>query len=141
MSRDKIADNGGELTDLQSKATVLPRGNPKRILIQANLGAVIARIETAIESRLGKEINVRAELSVEEKCQARVEEIVDVAVDEPRCWLLEMIKLDIDRAAQTRSKIILERSDSERVIEAIKNVIDLKCARHANEKAEAERAK
>src|SRR5438445_13683809 len=98
MSRDKIADNGGELTDLQSEATVLPRGNPKRILIQTNLGAVIARIETAIESRLREEINVRAELSVEEKCQTRVEESVDVDVDEPRCWLLEVMKVDIDRS-------------------------------------------
>src|SRR5438309_10445240 len=133
MSRDKIADNGGELTDLQSKATVLPRGNPKRILIQANLGAVIARIETAIESRLGKEINVRAELSVEEKCQARVEEIVDVAVDEPRWWLLEMIKHYIDRAAKTRPKIVLERSERELRIEAIKKVIDIKSLRRADE--------
>src|SRR6266568_4899554 len=141
MPRDKIADNGGELTDLQSEAAVLPRRKAKRIFVEPNLGAVIARVEAAIESRLREEINVRAELSVEEKCQARVEEIVDVAVDEPRCWLLEMIKLDIDRAAQTRPKIILERSDSERVIEAIKNVIDLKCVRRANEKAEAERAK
>src|SRR5712692_4085441 len=115
MPRDKIADNGGELTDLQSEAAVLPRRKAKRIFVEPNLGAVIARVEAAIESRLREEINVRAELSVEEKCQARVEEIVDVAVDEPGCWLLEMIKLDIDRAAQTRPKIILERSDSERV--------------------------
>ena len=67
MPRDIISDNGGELADLQGEAAILPRRQPKRIFVQPNGGAVIARIESAIKSRLGKKINLFAELCVEKQ--------------------------------------------------------------------------
>src|SRR2546428_6734254 len=99
MPRDKIADDGGELTDLQGETSILTRRNPKRIFVEPNLSAVIARIESAINSRLHKQINMRTKLPVEKQRQTGIEEIVDLAVDKARRWLLEMITFDIDGAA------------------------------------------
>ena len=77
MPRDPIADDGGEFAGLESKTAVLPRRKSKRILVQTNLGAVIAGIEAAIDSRLREEINLRPELRVEKQGETRIEEIVD----------------------------------------------------------------
>src|SRR5437899_7525292 len=99
MPRDKVPDDGGELTDLESKTSVLPRRNSKRIFVEPNLSAVIARIEPTIQSRLRKQINMRTKLRVEKQRQTGIEEIVDLAVDKARRWLLEMITFDINRAA------------------------------------------
>ena len=56
MPRDPIADDGGEFAGLESKTAVLPRRNPKRILVQTNLGAVIAQLQVPaiIEATVGK---------------------------------------------------------------------------------------
>ena len=63
---------------LQREATILPWRNSKRIFVQANVGAVIGRIEPAIEPRLREEIKLRPELRVEKQCQTWIEESVDV---------------------------------------------------------------
>ena len=49
--------------------------------------------------------------------------------------------MNVDCAAQSCPKIVFERSDRERGIELIKKILDLKRARGAGEKAEAERPK
>jgi hypothetical protein len=77
VPRDPIADDRCELAELQCKTTVLPRRDSKRILVQANLGAVIGRVEPAVDSRLREEINLRAELRVEKQRETWIEEIVD----------------------------------------------------------------
>src|SRR6266700_1046415 len=123
MSRHPTSDDGCKFTNLQSETAVVPRRNAECIFVEPNLGSVITRVEAAIQSRLREEINLRSELCVEKKCQARVEKIVDLAVDEPRGGLLEMINLDVDRAAQARSKIILKSGDGERAIEPVENII------------------
>src|ERR1700730_14891067 len=99
MPRDPIADHGSELTDLQGETAVLPRSNAKCVLIKPDLSALIARIESTIESRLNKKINLGPDLCIEKERQARVEKVVDLAVDESRRWLLKMISLNIDGAA------------------------------------------
>lgn len=99
MPRDPVTDNGCELADLESEAAIVPWSEPKCIFIEADLGAVIAGIKTAVKSRLGKEIDLRADLGVEEESQTRVEKIVDFAVDQSRRWLFKMITFDVDCAA------------------------------------------
>src|SRR5437867_3711178 len=122
MPRNPIADDSGEFADLSGEAAVVPRRDAKRIFIQTNLSAVIAGVEPSIKSRLRKEINVRADLCIKKQHQTRVEEIVDLAVDESGGGLLEMINFDVDCAAQSCPKIVLERSDSEGAIEPIKKI-------------------
>ena len=78
MSRDPIANHSREFASLECEAAILPWCNSKRVLVQANLGTVIARIEPAIQSRLREEIDLRAELRVEEQCEPWIEEIVNV---------------------------------------------------------------
>src|SRR5438309_1064342 len=90
MPGHEVTDNGSELTDLESKATVFPRRHPRGIFIQANGSTMVARIEPTIESRLCIEVNLRSKLGVEKQCQTRVEEIVDRAVDESRRRWLEI---------------------------------------------------
>jgi hypothetical protein len=99
VPRDPIADDGCEFAGLQSKTAVLPRRNPKRILIQTNLSAVIAGIKPAVDSGLREKINLRAELRVEKQGETRIEKVVDPRVDETGRRLLEVIKFKINCAA------------------------------------------
>src|SRR6516162_8842709 len=116
MPRNPIANNGRELTDLQCKTAVLPRRDSKRILIQANLGAVVGRIEPAIESRLREEIHLRTDLRVDKQRKTIIEKVVDIRVDETGRGLLEIIEFQIGCAAQSRAKIILEPGDRQRTV-------------------------
>ena len=70
MARNPVADHGGELSDLEVE--VLCRAIADEIFIQADLSAFITRIEAAINARLREDINVRANLRVEEQAQPRV---------------------------------------------------------------------
>src|SRR5262249_28925605 len=99
MSRDPISDDGSELADLQCKTAILPWGDSKRVLVQASLSAVIARIEAAVESRLRKEVNLRPDLRVQKQGKAIIEKVVDIRVDQTRSGLLEIIKFQIHCAA------------------------------------------
>src|SRR5580765_804996 len=139
MSRDPIADDGCELTSLQRKTAVLPWGDSKRILIQANLGAVVARIEPAIKLRLRKEIHLRADLRVQKQRKTIIEKIVDIRVDQTGRGLLEIIKFQIDSAAQSRAKIILKPGDRQCAIEPVESIIDVESACRARENAQAEK--
>src|SRR5215471_9352569 len=138
MSRNPIADDRRELTDLQRKTTVLPRRDSKRVLVQANVGAVIARIEPAIELRLREEIHLRTDLRVDKQRKTIIEKVVDIRVDETGRGLLEIIKLQIGCAAQSRAKIILKPGDRQRAIEPVERIIDVESARCARENAQAE---
>src|SRR3954468_17589710 len=103
MSRNPIADDGRKLADLECKTAVLPWGDSKRIFVQPNVGAVVGRIEAAIEPRLREEIHLRTRLRVQKQRETRIEQIVDFRVDEARRGLLEIIKFQIDCAAQSRA--------------------------------------
>src|SRR5207247_7904927 len=96
MPRDPITDNGRKLPHLQIETAIIPRRKAERIFIEANLSAVITGVEPTVEPRLSKEINLRPELRVEKEREARIEEIVDLAVDEAGCRLLEMIRFQVD---------------------------------------------
>src|SRR5262245_1424864 len=132
MSRDPIADDGCELSDLQRKTTILPWRESKRILIQANLSALVARIESTIASSLREEIHLRTGLRVQKQDDTWIEEIVLRRVDEAGRGLLEIIKLQVDSAAQPRTKIIFKPGDRQRAIEPVESIIDVEracCAR------------
>src|SRR5215472_14461409 len=138
MSRNPIADDGRELADLQRKTTVLPRRDSKRILIQANVGAVIARIEPAIELRLREEIDLRTDLRVDKQRKTIIEKVVDIRVDETGRGLLEVIKLQIGCAAQSRAKIVVKPGDRQSAIKPVESIIDVESACRACENAQAE---
>src|SRR6266496_2219250 len=138
MSRDPIADDGCEFADLQSKTTVLPRRDSKRILIQANLGAVVAGIEPAIESRLREEIHLRTDLRVDKQRKTIIEKVVDIRVDQTGRGLLEIVKFQIDCAAQSRAKIVLKPGDRQGAIKPVESIIDVESACRARENAQAE---
>src|SRR5437867_3798047 len=99
MPRDPVTDNGCKFSHLQIETAIIPRRNAKRVFIEAHLSAAITGVEPTVQPCLSKEINVRSELRVEKERQSRVEKIVNIAVDESGCWLLEMICLKVDRAA------------------------------------------
>ena len=99
MPWNPITDYGSELANLQAKTSIFPRGNAKGIFIEPDLGTVVARIEPPVKSRLRKKINMRPNLCIEKERQARIEKVVDIAIDETGRRLLEIIIFDIDGAA------------------------------------------
>src|SRR5437867_6362782 len=119
MSRHPIAYDRGELTNLQRKAAIVPRCDAKRVLVRAHLRAMIARVEPAIQPRLHKDINVRPNLCIEENRQPRIEQRIDLAVDQTGRRLLEMVKLEIDCPADTRSHIFIKRAKCQRLVDAV----------------------
>ena len=140
MPRNPIADDRRELADLQRQATIIPGRDSQRIFVEPNLSAVIARVKTAIEPRLRKEINLRADLRIEKECQSRIEKSVDTAVNEARRGLFEVIDLQIERAAEARTYIIVKYRKCEGVIEVVEKVIDIEGARRGGKNAQAENA-
>ena len=86
-----------------------------------------------------EEINVRSRLCIEEETQARIKEIVDLAVDQAGWRLFEMIIFEIESSAQPRAKIVLKSRDRECAVESIEKIIELGCLRCAGEKKNAER--
>src|SRR6476661_5414999 len=138
MSRNPIADDGREFAGLQCETTVLPWGDSKRILVQANVGAVIARIESPIQSRLREEIHLRTGLRVQKQRETRIKQIIDFRINEPGRGLLEIIKFQIESAAQSRAEILLKPGDRQCAIEAVESIIDVESARRARKNAQAE---
>src|SRR4051812_31362413 len=107
MPRHPVADDGGELTNLQSEPPVFPRCVTKGVFVDADFRAVVTRIKTAVQSRLAEEIKLFAELRVEKKREARIEKIVDVTVNQPGRRLLEMVELEVNRSTDASPDVIL----------------------------------
>jgi hypothetical protein len=78
-------------------------------------------------------------LGIEEERQARIEEIVNLAVNESRRRLLEMIRFKVNCAAQPGAKRIMKSRDSKRGIELLEKIINVKCVYRAGEQTKAER--
>jgi hypothetical protein len=84
---------------------------------------------------------MRPDLRIEEQSQTRIEEVVDLAVDQAgRRQLLEMVILKIECAAQPGAKIILKRRNRERAVEPIEKLVDLRRLRGAGEQTNAQRS-
>ena len=138
MALDVISDNSREFADLEGEPTILRRRQSQRIFVQPNGGPVIARVESAIKPGLGEKINLRSVLCIEKERETRIEEIVNLAVDQFRRWLLEMVNFKIDCPAQARPQVVVECGDGERAVEPVEKIIDLKRVRAAGQQAKAE---
>src|SRR5690349_11802536 len=138
MTWNPVPHDRCELADLKGQTPVFPRRNPKRILVQPNLSAFIGGIEPAIDPTLCEEIKLRSKLRIEKQRQARTEKCIDAAVDQAGCGLLEVVDFQIQRAAQSYSKIVCKGRNCERVVEAIQEIIDVERARCASKHAQAE---
>ena len=114
MSRDPVADDGGELSDLE--VDVLRGTVTEKILIQPDLGPFIARVEAPIHARLREDVNVRPDLRVEEQAQPRVEQKIATGKDEGRRGLIDEISLEIDKSAQLKMKMVMRIVQGKRVM-------------------------
>ena len=65
-----VAGDGGELTDLEIEATVIPRGITERVFIETELWGFVRGIESAVESGLGEEVEPASGLSIQEEGEA-----------------------------------------------------------------------
>ena len=110
MPRDPVADDRSELTYLE-REPIVPRRNAKCVLRESNLRAATGGIKAAIEPRLRKKIDVRPDLRVQKEDQPRIKQIVDLAIDQPRRRLIEMVKFQVDRPTQARAQIVMEGGD------------------------------
>src|SRR4029077_16319020 len=80
----------------------------------------------------------RADLRVQKQRKTIIEKVVDIRVDETGRRLLEIIKFQIDCAAQSRAKIILKPGDRLCAMEPVESIIDVESTRRARENAQAE---
>ena len=78
MARDPIPYHSRELAKLECEAAIRPWCNSKRVLVQANIGAVIGWIEPAVEPRLREEIELGPELRVHEQRETIIKKVVDI---------------------------------------------------------------
>src|SRR4029450_5626847 len=136
MARHPIADDRGELTDLRRETTIIPRRGTQRVFVEPNLSAVIARIKAAIEPRLCKEINLRSDLGVEKKRESRIKEIINIANDQPGRRLFEIVKFQIESAAQSCAQIIMKCRERKRGVDSVEKIIDIERARGAGKDAQ-----
>src|SRR5690348_13958224 len=113
MTGNPVAHHRCELADLKGETAVFPRRDAKRILVQPNLSAFISGIEPAIDPSLCEEVKLRSKLRVEKQRQARIEKCIDAAVEQSGCGLLEVVDFQIQRAAQSYSKIVLKGRNRE----------------------------
>src|SRR6185436_15908924 len=106
MSRGPVADDGAELAELQAEPAVVPRREAQRVFVEANLGVLVAGIVATIHARLREDVDVRAELRIEKKREARIEEIVLVRANHAGRGQLKVVLLEVDRAAEARPQLI-----------------------------------
>src|SRR5436190_11244885 len=96
MPCDPIANDSRELTNLEIDPHVASEAVPNEILVEPNLGALVARIEATIGPRLRKDIDTGSDLRIEKQGQTRVKKNVIIGIDETGSWLVDQIGLEID---------------------------------------------
>src|SRR5262249_7125844 len=138
VPRHPIANHGCKFPDLDIQTSVFPRSNTKHILIQPHLCTSIGRVKAAIEPRLNKKIELRSVLRVEKQSEARIKEIVDLAVDESGRWLIEMIRLQINRAAQARAQVVVKCRHRQCAIKSVEEIVDFNSTRGGGQETKAE---
>src|SRR2546423_1855368 len=115
MARHPGADDGGKLAGLETESAIFPRRDADGVFVEPNLRAVIAWIESAIDASLGKNVNRRAELRVDEQTEPRIEERVTRRPDEAGGGAAKGVAFQIERAADARPNIVIERGEGQRV--------------------------
>src|SRR6266403_645431 len=88
-------DHGGKLAGLKVEPPICPWRNANRVLVEPQLRAMIARLEAAIDPGLGKRVNGRAELRVDEQTEPRIKQGVARGEDEAGRWPAEIVRFEI----------------------------------------------
>ena len=133
MPFDPIANDRRELANLQIETPVIARREAQRVFVGARLHAAVTRIEATVHAPLSEDINVRAELRIQEQGEARVEQFVVVGIDESRRGLGEPITFEIHQSAESCAHLVVERGEGQRVIHPIQKIFRVKpdrCQRH-----------
>src|SRR4051812_9641453 len=102
------SDHGRELPGLKIETSIFPGRDPHRVFIQPDLSAVIGRIETAVDSRLGESINRGTKLRVDEQAESRIKKRVARRQDEARRGSTEGVPFEVERAADPRPDRVTE---------------------------------
>ena len=123
MPGHPVADHRGELAELEIDEAVGPRGVAERVFVDPRAQLPLARIESAIHPGLDENINLRAELRIEEKRQPRVQERVTVRVDEAGHRLLKTVTLQIEGAAQVCAHPVMIGRPRQRVVQPVYKII------------------
>ncbi len=140
MTFDPAPDHGRELAGLLTKSPILPRRDPHRVFVETNLRAGISRIEMTIEARLSEKIDGRPKLGVEEKCETGTEEPVRSGVDQTGRGLIELVELQINRAAQSGAQPIIRGAERKLLVQPIEEIVRVEIARGKKARAERESA-
>src|SRR5438552_19010838 len=102
MAQDPIANDCRKLPNLEIDSRVLSEFAAEEIFVQPDLSTLVAWIEATVDARLGKDIDMGADLSVKKQSQTRVKKNVVVGKDEAGCGRLDEVGLKIDQHAYTQ---------------------------------------
>jgi len=119
MPPDPVADHGRELAELHAEMPAQPRRDPHRVFLKAQLRPLVGGIEGPVGPRLREQIDVRPPLAVEVKRQARIEQRGAVGENESRGGILEMIVLEVERAAQAQAERVVGGADGEGLVQLV----------------------
>lgn len=128
MPLDPAPDDGGKFPDLRAETAIFPRRDADRVLIQPDLRAAIRRIEMPIDPHLAEEVYCRTDLGIDEERQARIEKWLRGGVDQAWRRQIKGVELRVQRAAQPRTKAIVQRADGKSLIEPIDECLRLRFA-------------
>ena len=67
MTRHPVADDCGKLAGLEIEPAIFPRRHADSVFVESDLGAVVGRIETAVDARLRENVNRTSELRVDKQ--------------------------------------------------------------------------
>src|SRR5438552_4098395 len=123
MPPGPVANDGCEFAHLKIQARVVPWRIAQRIFVGASFGGLRGRVKTAINARLRKNVNMWAELGVEKQSEAWIKKIMAFRVDQAGRRLLEMIIFEIDRAAQARAGLVVQKGPRQFFFDAIEKIL------------------
>jgi len=98
MALDPAADHGRELAHLETEPAVFPRCHPNGVFIEPEIRSFVARVEPAIDARLGENVNRRANLRVNEHGQPRIEKRVAGGANQSRSRAVKRVCFEIERS-------------------------------------------
>src|SRR3954470_18157134 len=113
MPLDPAANDGRDLAHLETEAAVFPRRYPNRVFVEPDIRAFITWIESAIDARLGENVNRCADLRVDEHSQPRIEERVARGADQSRGRAVKRVAFQVERAAESKPDAVVGRGEGE----------------------------
>ena len=108
MPRHPVADDGGELSDLEIDARIIQRRVAQKIFVERARPRLHRRIEAAIDAGLAEEIKMLRPLASRKIDNRGLKRITIGGEDEGGRGLIDEIGFEIEKAAQLQLKIIFE---------------------------------